>query len=313
MQVYEWAIEDIIDAYPNLSIDDHAAMAVVLMKEHGDSCDFRVTIEGFDIEDLDREFVLRVTWNNQTEQRALRIEETEQRIPIVERGSIALAMLLFSHLIPASRIRVTRRGDRADYWMHSLQSALEVSGTERAAELQRRCRQKRTQVLSNVRGWDGYVVVCCFARGAGRYNGVIIGNRSSYMARSKNGHKSKYLEEMLDEASWLITHADSLERYHRGDEARAEWLRAARCEVDVACLLENDGKILEASIHRFSAASCFAKAECYADAVTLANSAMSGSLKESFRKEIEGCIKHWIGKATKQIRPPIKKQPTPVS
>jgi hypothetical protein len=70
------------------------------------------------------------------------------------------------------------------------------------------------------------------------------------MPRTKNGTRPTLLDTMLDEASWLITHADSLNCYGRKKEAQAEWLRAATCEEQVACLLEAEGQDLEAAIHR---------------------------------------------------------------
>src|SRR5262249_22076399 len=93
---------------------------------------------------------------------AARIWHTEQPKPVVERGAIALAALLFTHLIPSSQLRVTRQGERADYWLPRLSCALEISGTEHVREIPRRHRQKTRQVLANPRGWAGYVVVCCF-------------------------------------------------------------------------------------------------------------------------------------------------------
>jgi hypothetical protein len=128
------------------------------------------------------------------------------------------------------------------------------------------------------------------------------------MARTKNGTKQSLLDTVLDEASWLITHADSLSCHGRKKEAQAEWLRAATCEEQVACLLETEGQDLEAAIHRVSAASCFAKAERYADAVTLVRSALSFSIQEDNRLEIEGYRKEWLAKAKKQLRRDLRKQ-----
>jgi hypothetical protein len=90
---------------------------------------------------------------------------TEQPGPIVERAAVALAALAFAHLIPDGQMRVTRRGDRADYWLPRLRCALEISGTEQARELSRRHRKKTVQLLANRRGWNGYVFVCCVAAG----------------------------------------------------------------------------------------------------------------------------------------------------
>ncbi len=62
---------------------------------------------------------------------------------------------------------------------------------------------------------------------------------------------------MLDEASWLLSHAQALTDYGRTAEAAAELARAASCEEQAAGLLDADGQEPEAAMHRVSAASCF--------------------------------------------------------
>src|SRR5262249_52895600 len=109
------------------------------------------------------EFILRVGWNASTEALANRMERSVQRPSLVESGAVALAALLFAHLIPGSEMEVCPRGDRSDFWLPKLHSALEVSGTDHERELSSRCREKSKQMLENPRGWGGYVVVCCFA------------------------------------------------------------------------------------------------------------------------------------------------------
>jgi hypothetical protein len=167
MQTFEWVIEDIIDAHPDLCLEHFAVMAVALLKE-GDSspCEFFVQVEGFEIADLERgsDFVLRVIWKAETELMAERMAVTEQRRKLVEGGAVAVVALLFAHLVPESQMIGCPYGARADYWLPRLKFALEISGTEHEREIRRRCRQKAQQVLANPRGWDGFVVVCCFAR-----------------------------------------------------------------------------------------------------------------------------------------------------
>ncbi len=165
MRTFEWAIEDIVAAYPYLELNHHAAMAVALMMPSSSPCTFSVSIKGFEVEALegDQEFSLHVSWSSQWEDAAGRIVRTHQRAQIVEGGAIALAALLFAHLMRNSELDVTVVSDRADYWLLQQQRALEISGTERIRELPRRFREKFRQLLENHRGWDGYVVLCCFA------------------------------------------------------------------------------------------------------------------------------------------------------
>jgi hypothetical protein len=166
MRTLEWAIEDIVGAHPGLYLEHHAVMAVAVMRRLSRSpCEFLVECEGFSPADLEGEttFLLRVSWDDQTALAAERIWRTEQPKPIVERAAVALAALLFARLIPGGQLRVTKEGERADYWLPRLRRALEISGTEHGRELPRRHREKTTQMLDNPRHWSGYVFVCCFS------------------------------------------------------------------------------------------------------------------------------------------------------
>jgi len=165
-QTFQWDIEDIVAAHRNLYLEHCVVMAVALMSQQSASpCEFTVECEGFRPSALGAEtrFLLRVLWTEQTALKAQRVWQTEQPRSIVERAAVALAALLFAKLVPHGQMRVTRAGDRADYWLPRLQCALEVSGTARSREMPRRQREKIVQVLSNPLGWDGYTVVCCFA------------------------------------------------------------------------------------------------------------------------------------------------------
>lgn len=166
MRTFEWAIEDIMAAYPDLYLEHCAVMAVALMSQQAASpCEFVVECEGFSPPALGSEmsFFMQVSWTGQTALKAQRVWRTEQPKSIVERAAVALAALLFAHLIPDGQMRATREGERADYWLPRLQCALEVSGTGSRRELPRRHREKVAQVLSNPLLWNGYVVICCFA------------------------------------------------------------------------------------------------------------------------------------------------------
>lgn len=162
---YSWAIEDIFSAHPNLYLEHFAVMAVVVMSAHSKS-PIRVNVEclGFFLPEAPgvKNFSVRLSWSRVSEDRARRVLQTEQRNPIVERAALALSALMFAKLIPEGEIRVTRRGDRCDYWLPSLGAALEVSGTEHRSEMRSRHREKVLQLRRNPLTWPGYAVVCCF-------------------------------------------------------------------------------------------------------------------------------------------------------
>lgn len=166
MNTLECSIEEIIPAHPNLYLEHCAVMAVSLLSRQSASPrEFLVNCEGIRSPDLAGEASLHLSlsWSDLTAYKAARIRQTEQSKAIIERAAVAMASLLFARLIPDGQMRVTRAGDRADYWLPRLKCALEVSGTTRPQEMARRHREKVEQVLSNPLGWNGYVVVCCFA------------------------------------------------------------------------------------------------------------------------------------------------------
>ena len=165
MRAFEWPIEDIVPAHPDLYLEHCAVMGVALMSRQSASpCEFLVECEGFSPAGLEGEntFLLQVAWNEQTAITAERVWLTEQPNPIIERAAVALAALTFAHLIRDGQLRVTQQGERADYWLPRLRCALEISGTEQSRELSRRHREKTAQMLGNPRRWNGYVFVSCF-------------------------------------------------------------------------------------------------------------------------------------------------------
>jgi hypothetical protein len=107
------------------------------------------------------------------------------------------------------------------------------------------------------------------------------------MSRPKSKPSAALVDQMLGEASWLLSHAQALSDYGRLEEAAAEWARAANCEEQVACLLDADGQELEAAIHRVSAASCWERLGQYVRTVTLLRAALSSPLHDGFRARIE--------------------------
>jgi len=134
------------------------------------------------------------------------------------------------------------------------------------------------------------------------------------MPRSKGKPPASLIEKMLDEASWLLSHAQALGDYGREEEAAAERARAANCEEQVACLLEADGQDLEAGIHRVSAASCHEKRGQYTRAVTLLRAALSAPLYDDYRAPVEQLLARCLTQARKELsRATLRKARKPSS
>jgi len=73
------------------------------------------------------------------------------------------SMLLVYHVLDGAALDVTQYGNRADYRFLDRPSVLEISGTENAAHLERRHREKAAQALENPMERDAFVSVCVFS------------------------------------------------------------------------------------------------------------------------------------------------------
>lgn len=121
------------------------------------------------------------------------------------------------------------------------------------------------------------------------------------MPRPKGKPAAALLDRMLDEASWLLSHAQALADYRRPEEAARELARAATCEEQVACLLEADNQDQEAAIHRVSAASCQEKLGEHVRAVTLLRAALSARLPDDYRARVERQLARCLAEARKVL------------
>jgi hypothetical protein len=137
------------------------------------------------------------------------------------------------------------------------------------------------------------------------------------MSRPKGKPSATLIDQMLGEASWLLSHAQALGDYGRREEADAELGRAASCEEQVACLLDADGQELDAAIHRVSAASCYEKLGQYVRAVTLLRAALSAPLHDDYRARVEQLLAPCLARVQKELnraaRRGSRKQSSPVS
>ena len=127
------------------------------------------------------------------------------------------------------------------------------------------------------------------------------------MSRRKGKPSAALIEQMLGEASWLLSHAQALGDYGRQEEAAAELGGAAGCEEQVACLLDAGGQELEAAIHRVSAASCHEKLGQYVRAVTLLRAALSAPLHDDYRAGVEQLLAPCLAQVQKELNRPAKR------
>lgn len=119
--------------------------------------------------------------------------------------------------------------------------------------------------------------------------------------RPKVQPSASTLDELFGEALWLLSHAEALADYGRQEEAHAELAQAAQCEEQVACVLDTAGRLQEAGVHRVSAASCQEQIGQYARAVMLLRAALSVSLPEDYRHEVEQLLAHCLTLAREEL------------
>ena len=87
---------------------------------------------------------------------------TYQDPVITEMATLGLACILVSHDASEEITEVTRRGERADYWIGERKGMLEVSG-QQDGDIENLCSRKAVQLLSNPFAVDGYVCVAVFS------------------------------------------------------------------------------------------------------------------------------------------------------
>lgn len=122
------------------------------------------------------------------------------------------------------------------------------------------------------------------------------------MSRPKLKPSAVALDKLLEEASWLLSHAEALADYGREQEATAELRRAASCEEEVACWLDASGREQEAVVHRVSAAACYEQLGEYARAVTLLRAALSAPLSVAYQQRLRRQLDHCLTRAQEKLR-----------
>jgi hypothetical protein len=86
----------------------------------------------------------------------------------------------------------------------------------------------------------------------------------------------------------LILEARLLRDQHQPDEAAARFAQAAQIEEQLGARCASQGLVAKALVHRFSAASCWAQAGNFYDAIALcADLLADGQLPERLRQQVE--------------------------
>jgi hypothetical protein len=114
--------------------------------------------------------------------------------------------------------------------------------------------------------------------------------RKPSMARTKAKQALTLIQELMAEASFVLSKAQSFQTIGMGETAQTLWQSAASLKERIAPLLDSEGEPLEAAVYRMSAASCYEKSGDLSRAVNLYQAALSGPLNEGTRREVEGML-----------------------
>lgn len=92
---------------------------------------------------------------------------TYQEPVITEMATIGLACVLLHQKANLEITEVTRRGEKADYWIGDKENMLEISG-QQDGDISALCNTKSDQLLSNPFSKPGYVCVAIYEEGLSR-------------------------------------------------------------------------------------------------------------------------------------------------
>jgi hypothetical protein len=95
------------------------------------------------------------------------VEHTYQAPVITEFATLGLACILVGDRAKLEITEVTRRGEKADYWLGDKELLLEVSG-QQSGDIEALCTQKAKQLLDNPFGKPGFVCVAIYEKSAAR-------------------------------------------------------------------------------------------------------------------------------------------------
>ena len=111
-------IERISDWHPHLFLELHTVACVSVIRSYSASpAVFEVTCENIVSDWLGEEtqFLLEISWSEETERNAERLRSTIQTKPLVEMAASSIVFVLTPNIVNLGQLDVTNYGDRADY------------------------------------------------------------------------------------------------------------------------------------------------------------------------------------------------------
>jgi hypothetical protein len=106
------------------------------------------------------------SWSGLAEDFA-KVIKTYQEAVITEFATLGLACALVTAYTGLELTEVTRRGEKADYWLGDRELMIEISG-QKSGSLETLCSDKAQQLKANPFSKDGYVCVANYAHARAR-------------------------------------------------------------------------------------------------------------------------------------------------
>lgn len=125
------------------------------------------------------------------------------------------------------------------------------------------------------------------------------------MSDTKKKPIPQTLKDLLAEKSRILSQAQVFEAMSMTETAKPLWLSAASYEERLAPLMESVGHASEAAIHRISAASCYAHAGHFSQAINLCRAALAGPLPEHTQQEVETMVHRYLAELDQGGRIPV--------
>jgi hypothetical protein len=110
------------------------------------------------------------------------------------------------------------------------------------------------------------------------------------MGKANTKSPAGNVDKLMADKSGVLTKAHALATMGLHETAQPLWVAAAGLEERIASILDANGNLQEAVVHRISAASCYQKAGDPSKATNLFRAALAGPLRDANRKEVEAML-----------------------
>lgn len=160
-QLIQCQVERLGETQPSLRADDWRSPLVYRLLKANVYQDSQADVDLAANVGLSRKWKLQLRWQGLADDFELCLNSYQEPV-LTEHAALGICCIALYRIAEKRISRVTRRGQRADYWIGNNECLVEVSGEQRG-KLEALCEEKRKQLLDNPLGKPGYVSVTNFA------------------------------------------------------------------------------------------------------------------------------------------------------